>query len=63
MGVALGVLLTNLISQNLVLIGVQPEYNKFVFGIFNHFRYFCTGIAGERKKKNAGVAKNAAKQT
>lgn len=32
-GVALGVLLTNVISQNLVLIGVQPEYNKFVFGI------------------------------
>jgi len=32
-GVALGVLLTNIISQNLVLIGIQPEYNKFVFGI------------------------------
>lgn len=32
-GVALGVLLTNLISQNLILIGVPPEYNKFVFGL------------------------------
>jgi simple sugar transport system permease protein len=32
-GVALGVLLTNIISQNLVLIGIQPEYNKFVFGV------------------------------
>ncbi|MGI6140705.1 MAG: ABC transporter permease [Caldicoprobacterales bacterium] len=32
-GIALGVLLTNIISQNLVLIGIQPEYNKFVFGI------------------------------
>lgn len=32
-GVALGVLLTNLISQNLILVGVPPEYNKFVFGL------------------------------
>jgi simple sugar transport system permease protein len=32
-GVALGVLLTNILSQNLVLIGVPPEYNKFVFGL------------------------------
>ena len=33
LGVALGVLLTNILSQNLVLIGVPPEYNKFVFGL------------------------------
>lgn len=33
LGVALGVLLTNILSQNLILIGIQPEYNKFVFGL------------------------------
>ena len=33
MGVALGVLLTNLISQNLIMIGVRPEFNRFVFGV------------------------------
>jgi simple sugar transport system permease protein len=32
-GIALGVLLTNILSQNLVLIGIPPEYNKFVFGL------------------------------
>ena len=32
-GVALGVLLTNILSQNLVLIGIPPEYNRFVFGL------------------------------
>lgn len=32
-GVALGVLLTNIISQNLILIGIQPEYSRFVFGV------------------------------
>jgi simple sugar transport system permease protein len=31
-GVLLGVLLTSIIAQNLVLIGVPPEYNKLVFG-------------------------------
>ena len=32
-GVALGVILTNILSQNLVLIGIPPEYNRFVFGL------------------------------
>ena len=43
-GVILGVLLTNIISQNLVLIGVQPEYSKFVFGILILFAATVQGI-------------------
>ncbi len=44
LGVVLGVLLTNIISQNLVLIGVQPEYNKFVFGILILFAATVQGL-------------------
>ena len=33
LGITLGVLLTNILSQNLILIGVRPQYNLFVFGI------------------------------
>lgn len=43
-GVILGVLLTNIISQNLVLIGVQPEYSKFVFGILILFAATVQGV-------------------
>lgn len=43
-GVVLGVLLTNIISQNLVLIGVQPEYSKFVFGILILFAATIQGL-------------------
>jgi len=43
-GVVLGVLLTNIISQNLVLIGIQPEYGKFVFGILILFAAAVQGI-------------------
>ena len=32
-GVALGVILTNIISQNLVLIGVPPHFTVFTFGL------------------------------
>lgn len=49
-GVALGILLTNIISQNLVLIGIQPEYNKFVFGILIIFA--ATVQAVQAKLKN-----------
>jgi len=38
------VLLTNIISQNLVLIGIQPEYGKFVFGILILFAAAVQGI-------------------
>ena len=44
LGVVLGVLLTNIISQNLVLIGIQPEYGKFVFGILILFAAAVQGI-------------------
>lgn len=50
-GVALGVLLTNLISQNLVLIGVQPEYNKFVFGVLIIFAIFVQALQENAKKR------------
>ena len=43
-GVILGILLTNIISQNLVLIGVQPEYSKFVFGILILFAATVQGV-------------------
>ena len=43
-GVVLGVLLTNIISQNLVLIGVQPEYSKFVFGVLILFAATVQGV-------------------
>ncbi|NLL53550.1 MAG: ABC transporter permease [Clostridiales bacterium] len=43
-GVVLGVILTNIISQNLVLIGVQPEYSKFVFGILVLFAATVQGL-------------------
>lgn len=43
-GVVLGILLTNIISQNLVLIGIQPEYNKFVFGILILFAATIQGV-------------------
>ncbi len=43
-GVLLGVLLTNIISQNLVLIGVSPEYNNFVFGVLILFAATVQGL-------------------
>lgn len=50
-GVVLGVLLTNIISQNLVLIGVQPEYNKFVFGILILFAATVQGLQGKFRNR------------
>jgi simple sugar transport system permease protein len=50
-GVALGVLLTNIISQNLVLIGIQPEYNKFVFGILIIFATIVQALQEKYKKR------------
>ena len=50
-GVVLGVLLTNIISQNLVLIGVQPEYSKFVFGILILFAATVQGIQAKHKAR------------
>ncbi len=50
-GVILGVLLTNIISQNLVLIGVQPEYNKFVFGILILFAATVQGIQAKFRNR------------
>ncbi len=49
-GVALGVLLTNILSQNLVLIGIQPEYNKFVFGLLILFAAAVQAV--QEKLKN-----------
>jgi simple sugar transport system permease protein len=53
LGVALGVLLTNLISQNLILVGVPPEYNKFVFGLLIIFATIVQAFQ-ERARKAFG---------
>jgi simple sugar transport system permease protein len=50
-GVALGVLLTNILSQNLVLIGVPPEYNKFVFGLLI---LFAAAVQAAQEKLETG---------
>lgn len=51
LGVVLGVLLTNIISQNLVLIGVQPEYNKFVFGVLILFAAAIQGLQAKFRNR------------
>lgn len=51
LGIALGVLLTNLISQNLILVGVPPEYNKFVFGLLIIFATIVQAI--QERARNA----------
>jgi simple sugar transport system permease protein len=53
-GVALGVLLTNILSQNLVLIGVPPEYNKFVFGLLI---IFAATVQAIQEKMEARAAR------
>jgi simple sugar transport system permease protein len=53
-GVALGVLLTNILSQNLVLIGVPPEYNKFVFGLLVIFATTSQAIQEKLERKRQG---------
>lgn len=57
-GVALGVLLTSVISQNLVLIGVPPEYNKFVFGLLIIFATIMQSLQ-EKFMKRAVMKKPA----
>jgi simple sugar transport system permease protein len=52
-GVVLGVLLTNILSQNLVLIGVPPEYNKFVFGILIIFAATIQAIQDKLERGGA----------
>jgi len=51
LGVALGVLLTNLITQNLVLIGVPPEYTRFVFGALIIFAIIVQSLQQKYKLK------------
>ena len=48
-GIALGVLLTNILSQNLVLVGVPPEYNKFVFGLLILFAAAMQAVQEKRR--------------
>jgi simple sugar transport system permease protein len=50
-GVALGIILTNILSQNLVLIGVPPEYNKFVFGLLI---IFAAAVQAMQEKMEKG---------
>ena len=50
-GVALGVILTNIISQNLVLIGIPPEYNRFVFGLLILFAAAVQALQEKLEKR------------
>jgi ribose/xylose/arabinose/galactoside ABC-type transport system permease subunit len=51
-GITLGVLLTNILSQNLVLIGVRPEYNRFVFGLLILFAAIVQAMQEKAGHKN-----------
>lgn len=55
LGVLLGVLLTNIISQNLILIGISPEYNKFVFGILILLAVAIQGTQTKIRNRVRGV--------
>ncbi len=50
-GVVLGVLLTNIIYQNLVLVGIRPEYNKFAFGILIIFATIVQSLQEKYKDR------------
>jgi len=55
LGVVLGVLLTTILSQNLVLIGVRPQYNQLVFGLLVLVAVIVQAIQEKTRNRGGGL--------
>jgi len=56
LGVVLGVLLTTILSQNLILIGVRPQYNQLVFGLLILVAIIVQAIQEKTRNRGGGIS-------
>lgn len=62
LGVMLGVLLTNIITHNLILVGVRSDYNIFVFGLLIIIAVIVQSLQEKYKSKEGALRLEKARE-